>query len=97
MKKKLIPLQEVRSRALRNAEVKARYDALEEKYALLESFVRLRSRAGLSQEEMAARMGTTQSVIARIESGQTFPSLKTLYRYAHAAGMKAVIRFQPLA
>jgi DNA-binding XRE family transcriptional regulator len=51
-----------------------------------------RLRAGLSQAELAARMGTSQSTIAQLESGQTLPSMKTLLRYAEATGSKFHVR-----
>ena len=54
--------------------------------------IRARQRAGLSQGEVAARMGTSQSTIARLESGQTLPSTKTLLRYAEATGSKFHVR-----
>ncbi|HXP76749.1 MAG TPA: helix-turn-helix transcriptional regulator [Stellaceae bacterium] len=49
-------------------------------------------RAGLPQAELAARMGTSQSTIARLENGQTLPSTKTLPRYAKATGSKIHVR-----
>jgi ribosome-binding protein aMBF1 (putative translation factor) len=73
------------------------YVLLEEKYALIEALIRARASAGLSQEEIASRMGTTQAAIERLEGGSTFPSLKTLYKYAKAAGVKPVISFEPLS
>jgi transcriptional regulator with XRE-family HTH domain len=54
--------------------------------------VKARVRAGLSQAELAARMGTSQSAIARLESGQTLPSTKTLLRYAEATGSRFHVR-----
>jgi len=51
-----------------------------------------RLRAGLSQAELAARMGTSQSTIARLENGQTLPSTKTILRYAEATGSKFSMR-----
>jgi transcriptional regulator with XRE-family HTH domain len=57
--------------------------------------VRVRLRAGLSQAVLAARMGISQSAIARRESGQTLPSTKTLLRFAQATGSRFQIR--PLA
>ena len=54
--------------------------------------VKARVRAGLSQAELACRMGTSQSAIARLESGQTLPSTKTLLRYAAATGSKFHVR-----
>jgi transcriptional regulator with XRE-family HTH domain len=54
--------------------------------------LRARLRAGLSQAELAQRMGTSQSAIARLESGQTLPSTKTLLRFAEATGSKLELR-----
>jgi transcriptional regulator with XRE-family HTH domain len=53
---------------------------------------RARLRAGLSQAELTARMRTSQSTIARLESGQTLPSTKTLLRYAEATDSKVHVR-----
>ena len=68
------------------------YEALEEEFALIEA----RARAGLSQAELARRMKTTQSVIARLESGRTKPSTRTLSRFAKATGHRLKISFEPL-
>jgi transcriptional regulator with XRE-family HTH domain len=56
------------------------------------SKLRARLRAGLSQAQLAARMGTSPSTIARLESGQALPSTKTLLRYAEAIGSKFHVR-----
>lgn len=48
-----------------------------------------RSRAGLTQRELARRAGTAQSVVARIERGQTSPTITTLQRLLAAAGFEA--------
>jgi len=53
-------------------------------------------RAGLTQGDAAALMGTTQSVVARIESGRGMPSLRTVQRFANAVGARAVVRMEPL-
>ncbi|MFO7746189.1 MAG: helix-turn-helix transcriptional regulator [Orrella sp.] len=55
-----------------------------------------RAKAKLTQAELAKRMGTTQSVVARIESGRTLPSIKTLYSYAKAVGAKPTIRLDQI-
>ena len=75
-------------------EFKREYDALEEEFALLTSLIRARTKAGLTQEELAQRMGTTQSVIARLESGRGMPSTRTLERYARATGTKLRITLE---
>ena len=59
------------------------------------ALIEARARAGLTQEEVAARMQTTQTVIARLESGRTKPSTRTLERFAAATGMRLRILFEP--
>jgi DNA-binding XRE family transcriptional regulator len=66
------------ARLLANPKVKAEYDALAPEFEISAELVRARLRAGLLQAELAARMGTSQSTIARLESSQTLPSTKTL-------------------
>jgi transcriptional regulator with XRE-family HTH domain len=56
-----------------------------------------RTRAGMSQRELAARAGTAQSVVARIEGGQTDPSLQTLVGLVGAAGFELVASVYPAA
>jgi ribosome-binding protein aMBF1 (putative translation factor) len=85
-----IPFEKLKARLLANPKVKAEYDALAPEFEI--SVVKARMRAGLSQAELAARMGTSQSTIARLESGQTLPSTKTLLRYAQATGSRFHVR-----
>ena len=87
-----IPFEELKSRLLANPEVKAKYDALAPEFEISAELVRARLRAGLSQSELAARMGTSQSAIARLESGHGLPSTKTLLRFAEATGSKVQLR-----
>ncbi len=78
---------------------KAEYDALEEEYQLLREMLRARKRAELTQEDVAQRMGTKASAIARLESSgardKHSPSLNTLRKYAHAVGCKLEIHLKP--
>ena len=62
------------------------YEALEEEFSLATAIVAARAHAGLTQAELAQRMGTTQSVIARLESGRAKPSTATLGKVAKATG-----------
>jgi ribosome-binding protein aMBF1 (putative translation factor) len=55
---------------------------------LAELVYTLRTQAGLTQTELAGRMGTTQSSIARIEGGGSMPTLEMLGRLAHATGIR---------
>jgi phage-related protein/DNA-binding XRE family transcriptional regulator len=87
-----IPFEKLKARLLANPRVKAEYDALAPEFEIAAELLRARLRAGLSQAELAARMGTSQSTIARLESGQTLPSTKTLLRYAEATGSRFHVR-----
>jgi transcriptional regulator with XRE-family HTH domain len=75
-------------------EFRAEYDALEDEFALATAMIEARTRAALTQTEVAARMGTTQAVIARLESGRTKPSTRTLERFARATGTRLRIQFE---
>ena len=79
-----ISFEKLKARLLANPKVKAEYDALAPEFEISAELLKARLRAGLSQSELAARMGTSQSTIARLENGQTLPSTKTLLRYAQA-------------
>lgn len=77
--------------------VKAEYDAIEEEFALLDEMLAARKNAGLTQAQVAERMGTKATAITRMESnlasGQSGPSFSTLKKFAHATGKKLQIRF----
>jgi ribosome-binding protein aMBF1 (putative translation factor) len=72
------------------------YDALAEEFALVSTLLRARGRARLTQAQVAKRMKTTQTAVARLEGGRVKPSTRTLERYARATGHKLVISFKPL-
>jgi DNA-binding XRE family transcriptional regulator len=77
-------------RLLSNPRTKAAYDALEPKYAAIHALLGARQEAGLTQAQVAERMGTTASAVARLEaslvSEKHSPSLSTLRKYADACG-----------
>ena len=73
----------------------AEYDALDQEFTLAAAVIAARTHAGLTQEELAARMGTTQSVIARLEGGRSKPSTTTLEKLAKATGTRLKIAFEP--
>lgn len=87
-----IAFEELKSRLLANPKVKAEYDALAPEFEIAAELLRARLRAGLSQADLAAKMGTSQSAIARLESGQTLPSTKTLLRFAEATRSRIRVR-----
>ena len=87
-----IPFEKMKERLLANPKVKADYDALAPEFEIAAELLRARLRAGLSQAELAARMGTGQSTVARLESGQSLPSAKTLLRFAEATGSRLKLK-----
>jgi transcriptional regulator with XRE-family HTH domain len=90
----MLTQKELKAHALERADVKAAYDQLDEEFAFLDEFLKARASAGITQAEIAERIGTTQSVIARLESGsgKHSPSLATLQKYAHALGCRLELR-----
>lgn len=81
---------------MKDPEYRKEYDGLEEEFALASALIEARSRAGLTQEELAERMDTSQSAIARMESGRVTPSGTTLKRFAQATGTRLRISFEPM-
>ena len=90
-----IPIDTLHEKWMEDEEYRAAYEALEPEFALAEELIAARGRAGLTQADVAARMGTTQSVVARIESGRNPPTLKTLEKYARAVGMRVSVKLLP--
>jgi len=84
----------VNKKMLADHEVRKAYDALDEEFALARELIAARVRAGLTQAELAQRMGTTQSAIARLESGAQLPSVKTILRFAKATGSRPVLKLR---
>ena len=80
---------------LKEPNYRREYDLLEEEFALAAAVAKARRRAGLSQAELARRMKTTQSTVARLESGRGRPSTRTLTRFAKATGHRLKISFEP--
>ncbi len=94
---KLIPIDRAAAQWRKDPEFIRGYDALEEEFALAASLIKARIQAGLTQEEVAARMGTTQSAVARLEGGKSLPSTATLIRFARATGTRLRLSFERLA
>jgi ribosome-binding protein aMBF1 (putative translation factor) len=92
---KPIAVEEVFAEWRKDPEYVAAYDALEEEFALASVLIEARSRAGLTQEQVARRMGTTQAVVARLESSRGKPSTRTLERFAMATNSRLRITFEP--
>lgn len=84
-------IAELKKKLMANPEFRAEYEKADAEFSLIEALVRARSNANLSQAELAKRIGTTQSAIARLEGGGVSPSLSTLRRYAKATGSRLEI------
>lgn len=86
-----------REQLLSNPAVKAEYDANITTYAILDEILSARREAGLTQAQVAERMGTKASAVARLESalvsGKHSPSIDTLRKYAAAVGKKLEVHF----
>ena len=82
---------------MKDPKYRREYNALEEEFSLTAAMIEARSRAGMTQEQLARRMKTTQAVVARLEGGGSRPSTRTLERYAKATGNRLRITFEPEA
>jgi len=85
-------MSEVKEELLKDEEFRVEFVQLEDEFALASQLIEARKKAHLTQDEVAKRMGTTQSVVARLESGHPLPSLRSLKRYAEAVNGKVEIR-----
>jgi predicted transcriptional regulator len=88
--------KELVKRLLKNPAVKEAYDAQADEFALLDELLKARRRAGLTQAEVAERMGTMPPAVARLEAGggskRHSPSIATLRKYAEAVGCRLQVR-----
>jgi ribosome-binding protein aMBF1 (putative translation factor) len=90
-------LKDLHRRWSKDESYKSEYDALDEEFQLARALIEARTRAGLSQTQLARRMKTSQSYVARIEGGKVRPSTDALERFAQATGTRLRITFQPAA
>lgn len=91
---------ELKTKALAEPEVMAEYERLNrEEFAILDEILAARREAGLTQAQVAERMGTKASAVARLEaslaSGKHSPSIETLRKYAHALGKRLEVHLVP--
>ena len=86
-------LQQLKERALQQPEVRQEYNALSEEFEMIDKLLQIRSAAGLTQDEVARRMGTQKSNVCRLEKGNGNPSWNTLKKYAHACGFEITVDF----
>jgi DNA-binding XRE family transcriptional regulator len=91
---KTIPLKTLFAEWRKDPEYLREFEAQAEEFALATALIMARSEAGLTQEELAKRMGTTQSAVARLEGGKSRPSTTTLAKFAKATGTRLRVSFE---
>ncbi|HEX3653795.1 MAG TPA: helix-turn-helix transcriptional regulator [Rhizomicrobium sp.] len=87
-----IPFSKLKNEWMKEPAFRAEYEKLKPEFALALALVKARAKAGMTQADVARKMRTTQSVVARIESGRNPPNLKTLERYANAVGRRIEVK-----
>ncbi len=90
-------LNDLHRRWSKDADYKTGYDALGEEFQLARVLIEARTRVGLSQTQLARRMKTSQSYVARLEGGKVHPSTEAMERFAKATGTRLRIVFEPEA
>lgn len=91
-----IPVETVFAEWRKDPAHRAECEEIEHEFELMGALMEARGKQNLSQAEIARRMGTSQSAVARLEGGRSNPSLATLRRYAAATGTRLKISFEPL-
>ena len=86
-------LSDLKKRLMENPEVRTEYAQADAEFSLIEAMITARRDARLTQAELAQKIGTTQSAIARLEAGRISPSITTLRRYAEATGHQLRVSF----
>ena len=89
-------LNDLKTKLLKRPDVRAEYESLDEEFSIAEALIRARAEADMTQAQVAEKMQTSQSYVAKLESGRVSPSMKALQRYAAATGARLKISFEPL-
>jgi ribosome-binding protein aMBF1 (putative translation factor) len=83
----MIKLSELKKEWIKDPDIEKHYEDLKPEFEMAREFIRARVNANMTQSDVAKKMKTTQSVIARLESGRAVPTMKTIDRFAKAVGM----------
>jgi ribosome-binding protein aMBF1 (putative translation factor) len=95
-KLKTIPADALFARWREDPDYRQAYAEAEAEFSIAAALIAARAQADLTQAELARRMGTTQSAIARMESGRFKPSHSTLEKYARATGTRLRVTFEAI-
>ena len=88
---------DIRKEWMQDPEFVKEYAALEQEFSLASAMIAARAHADMTQQDVAGKMGTSQSYIARLEGGAVSPTMKALRRYAEATGSRVKITFEPVS
>lgn len=91
----MIKYDELKAKLLSDPEVQKEYDAAKLEYEIAHALIEARIKAKMSQAQVAEKMNTTQSAIARLESGKRFPTLQTIRKYAIAVNKVINLHVMP--
>jgi len=80
--------KQFKQKALENPEIRREYDSLQDEFSLIDQLITMRTKAGLTQEDVAKKLGTNKSNISRLERGRSNPSWGTLSKYAKTCGFR---------
>lgn len=92
-KKKHLDFDKFLEESLRDPAIKAEYDRLQPEFAVIRAIIKARIKKGVTQEYLAKKIGTKQSVISRLESGRANPSVAFLKKLAQALNSNLQIKF----
>lgn len=88
-------LRDLKEQLMKDPEFRKEYKRADAEYSLIEALINARTAANLTQTELAERLGTTQSAVARMEGGRVSPSIATIQRYAEATGTRLIVGLVP--
>ena len=92
----MIRIKDLHAKWIKDPDYRREYEAVKDEFAIAAAMIKARARAGLTQAELARRMQTSQSAIARMEGGRALPSGRTLEKFAKATGSRLRIAFEPV-
>jgi ribosome-binding protein aMBF1 (putative translation factor) len=81
------------NKMLKNKDYKKSYDDLEVEFSIIEAMLKAQKKSGLSQQEIADKMGTSKTAISRLFNGKQLPSWQTIHKFADAIGAKPEVKF----
>ncbi len=91
--RKFTTLEEFMAKAIKDPEFKKEYDKLQPEYELINKLIEARIKKKMTQKDIADRMGTKQSALARLESGNSNPTIKFVQKLATALGTDITLTF----